>query len=121
MEKGRDVITLSEDGSDVVIWDWTIGGVAVNLATAYASGRMQIRRSGTQTSALLGTLTTEDGGLVLGTDGTLTANLPYAFTSTLPVGTHSFDVRLIDNLGQPHYCYGGPFIVPPTVTAPEEA
>jgi len=82
---------------------WTENGLPVDLTTWQA--KIQIKPdSGTPAY----TLSSADGQIILGADGSIAVTLDPAFTATMAVGSYDWDILLMDATGfiQPPLLYG---------------
>lgn len=93
---------------------YTINTLNVNLSGYIA--KMQIREKHTSTSALL-TLTTENGGIVLGgSNGTISINIPSSTTTGFIAKEYVYDLELTSSNNTVTRLIEGKFIVTPEVT-----
>lgn len=95
-----DTASLPIEADDTLIqgatfrrsWRWTRDGVPVDL-TGW-QGRMQVRRTFAAPDTML-SLTTENGGVLLGSDGTVALYASDAQTSAVPASGR-YDIELVD-------------------------
>lgn len=87
-----------DQGAD---WFWTIrwkvgsnARSSVSKDTTGYTARMQVRRKHTDTVTILN-LTTANGGIVVGSDGSFQLHATAVQTATMPVGKSVYDVEAI--------------------------
>jgi hypothetical protein len=92
---------------------YAIDGDPVDLTTYTA--RMQVREKHTSKIAVV-SLTTENGGIVLGDDeGTINLYIPNEETSTISAKNYVYDLELVSS-GEVYRILEGKFVVTPEVT-----
>jgi len=92
---------------------YAIDGDPVDLTTYTA--RMQVREKHTSKIAVV-SLTTENGGIVLGDDeGTINLYIPDEETSTISAKNYVYDLELVSS-GEVYRILEGKFVVTPEVT-----
>lgn len=101
---------MSADSYDLRIdqgadWVWTIrwkvGSTARNTVPKNTTGytaRMQIREKYTSPTALI-TLTTENSGIQIGTDGSFQVHITATQSSAMPSGNFVYDIEAVDPEG----------------------
>jgi hypothetical protein len=113
MTPGKYNIVCPQGSTFSQEFTYSINDVLVNL-TGYTA-RMQVREKHTSTTAQL-TLTTENGGIVLGgTLGTFTVNISSSNTAGLFAKDYVYDLELVSS-GTVTRIIEGKFIVTPEVT-----
>jgi hypothetical protein len=115
-----DTYDLTVDqGAD---WSWTIrwkvGSTerrATMKDTAGFKARMQVRQKYDSPSVLI-SLTTENGRIVFGSDGSFQLNIPSSITETLTPGKYVYDFEAVSPGGAVTKLVRGTFRVVPEVT-----
>jgi hypothetical protein len=108
-----------DQGAD---WTWTIRwkvGASERRArlkdTTGYTARMQVRQKYDSLNAII-TLNTENGRIVLGSDGSFQLNIPSSITETLPSGKYVYDFEAVSPEGFVTKLVRGTFRVVPEVT-----
>lgn len=116
MQPGHDRITIREDGSDLVRWEFAEDGVPIDW-TGWTA-RAQVRSGTTRTDDLLADLSTSNSLITMGADGSIELDFTAAIVAAIPNGTHRGDLRVVSPDSRPDYPMTFTLEIVASLTAP---
>lgn len=114
METANDKITIPQDGSALISWQFKVDGTPIDW-TGW-TGEIDIRKSRKQSSLLIAHLTSAAGDITCTNDGYWNVDFSPEIMEPIEPGTWHGDLRITSPTGRVEYPIRFSLVVTPTVT-----